>query len=135
MGRSELMPEMLKLGLLRQALQGELNTHDQFVVKAEFDVGMGVLRFVSRPGVEPESVDTALPAAMEGAKLERVEWDHSAVGKTVQLANSQVEIAIGLDGVEQFGAVAKLARTDPSIVDGLIPKPAERAAAPTMHVG
>jgi hypothetical protein len=126
-----LLEEILELSMLRRAAGGTLKTRERFGVDVEFDRSTDSLRFVStlsEPGrteSPPVIPDGALEQLREG-NIEVIEWDHRAVGSTVQLERPRVEVGIGSDGLKRYVLLVQIGRRRPALL--------ERVLAPVIGI-
>jgi len=131
MALDSLLEEILELSLLRRAAQGDLATDERFVVTPEFDTGGRFLRFVSRPAEPPVQRANGIAAraleALRAGAVDVIEWDHTAIGTTLQLRRPTVEIGIGTDGVKRYTLLIQIGRRHPGLL--------ERALAPAFGGG
>jgi hypothetical protein len=128
MALDSLLEEILELSLLRRAAEGLLTAKEKFSVVTEFDSSSSCLRFVSWPVEQAPQDKPELPAgaweALRAGAVKVVEWDHRAVGRTIQLSRPRVEIGIGSDGLKRYGLLIEIGRRRPDLL--------ERALAPVI---
>jgi hypothetical protein len=125
-----LLREILELSLLRRAAAGRVIPGQTFMVNIEFDMASKSLSFVSIPTNHATHISTQVPdVALEAVRqglVNVIEWDHRALGGTIQLDRPAMEVGIGYKGLEIFTELAKIGRQDPSAL--------ERALAPVLAV-
>lgn len=115
-----LLEEILEISLLRNAANGTLPTTEKFTVAAEFDRVTGCLRFVSRPlefGHIDASGAQASREALHSGSVKVVEWDHTAVGRTIRLQRPRVDVAIGPNGLKTYAILVELGNRKPGLLD------------------
>jgi hypothetical protein len=97
-------------------------------VVPEFDTGSRLLRFVSTSGDFPAQHANGISAgaldALRAGTIDEIEWDHTALGATLQLLRPAVQIGIGLDGVKRYTLLSQIGRRQPGLL--------ERALAPVL---
>ncbi|MEA2657018.1 MAG: hypothetical protein QOI23_2383, partial [Chloroflexota bacterium] len=115
-----LLEEILEISLLRHAAKETLPTTEKFTVAAEFDSATGCLRFVSRPlelGHTDASGTQASREALHSGSVKVVEWDHTAVGRTIRLRRPRIDVAIGLNGLKTYSILVQLGNRKPGLLD------------------
>ncbi len=117
-GLRELMRDLVRLDILRQARAGILRTDPQFRVSVGFDPENGVLMFTSRSVNEAE--ENGLPSALSGAlrdgRVKVIIWDHSGLGLGIVYGTTRSKsptVGLGSGGVHRFEALTELARRLP----------------------
>ncbi len=136
-GYHELMNDLVKLDVVRQARTGVLKARQPFRVLVRFDPATGALTVMSEPGGNsPPGLHTeemsgnpatdfrgVLLEAFRARQIKVIAWDHSALGLQVvyQPSGSKwVTIGVGAGGVYRFDALAELARRHPDEVAGIL---------------
>ena len=124
-----LLREILELSLLRRAATGAVIPDQTFALNKEYDSTRRALSFVSIPTDDETSLQPDLPAeareAIRAGTLDVIEWDHRALGGTIQLDRPVMEVGIGYKGLEHFSVLAKIGNKHPSLL--------ERALAPALN--
>jgi hypothetical protein len=112
-----LLREVLELSLLRKAAAGTL-PGQSFVVDAEFDAARGAACFISVPlregGPPLHRHGAAIRAALGRGELKVIEWDHRALGGTIELDQPRMVVGIGSKGMETFTIIAGIGRQSPA---------------------
>jgi hypothetical protein len=114
-GMADLLADLLRLGMIRWHRRHAKAGQGGFEVEVRFEPAESRLSFVSvrREGGGPESPVRNESALPEAGRLERILWDHSAVGRTVvwvRPGGERLHVGLGADGVYEFAALAALAR-------------------------
>jgi hypothetical protein len=124
-----LLREILELSLLRKAAFGKLGVEQPFTLTTEFDPARGAASFVSAPQRDRAAAGNGaaqrIREAVLAGTLQVIEWDHRALGGTVQLARPSMEVGIGFEGLESFTVIAGIGRQNPEVL--------ERALAPLLE--
>ena len=127
--RAGLLDELLDFSLLVRAARGSLESREKFTVVSAFVRSQSLLRFTSEPvhgqGVPEQSADSR-EALLHGS-LERIEWNHMALGGTVTLARPKIMIGIGREGLKQFDLLVQIGKRRPELL--------RRALRPVLESG
>jgi hypothetical protein len=123
-----LLKDILELSLLRRAAAGRLKTGEGFAVRSEFDSSTGSLSFVSKRLEAGDQGSDRLPdsglEALRAGAVRSIEWDHRAIGATVQLRWPRIEVGIGSNGKNSYPLLVDIGHRRPAVV--------ERALAPLI---
>jgi hypothetical protein len=133
----QLMNDLVKLDVVRQARTGVLRSRQPFRVSVSFEREAGALTIAS--GWDPRSpaglhaggssvgpaadLRGVLMEAFRAREIKAMVWDHSALGLQIvyQPSGSKwVTIGLGAGGVYRFDALAELARRYPDEVAGIL---------------
>jgi hypothetical protein len=121
MHRDTLVEEIVKFSVLRGVASARLRTNERFTVIVDFDAACGVIRFRSRrveQGIQPVNGSARLAReALRAGTVKAIEWDHSALGKTVRLRKPRVELGIGQKGLKSFTLLVEIGRRKPALLD------------------
>src|SRR5207247_4170028 len=119
MSLARLLEELLDLYVLMCAVQGKSVFRETFTVTSQFDTAEGALRFISKAPESPrsnnESKSRGHQAEIDGA-INRVEWDHSAVGGIVTLKRPEIRVGIGRDGLKRYDMLVEIGRRRPDLL-------------------
>ena len=125
------LEEILELWLLRGAIRQTLDSDKKFTVSCEFDSNSGRVRFVSVPDepgwskTDPQAAN--ILEAVRAGGINEIEWDHTAVGRSIQLLKPRVEVGIGTAGFKGFLLLVEIGRRNPALL--------ERVLAPVVGEG
>jgi len=119
-GFDQVLADLLRLGIVRQAQTSTLTASEPFRISVCFEPEKEKLTLKSRRAEERDSGKEPLWPALESALREghvkTMVWDHSALGRSVSYPFSRrkcVTIAVGQYGIHRFEALAALARRFP----------------------
>lgn len=111
---SELIRDLVRLDILRQARAGNLTTDRPFHVSVGFSPESGILKFTSRSINEAgeNGLPPALPGALQDGRVKVIIWDHSGLGLGIVYDKSPT-VGLGSGGVHRFQALTQVARRLP----------------------
>jgi hypothetical protein len=114
-GMADLLADLLRLGIIRWHRRHPKAGERAFDVEVHYEPAEGRLSFVSvrREPVGPESPPRAHSVLPDAGNLDRVVWDHSAIGPAVAWMGTRGErlhVGLGADGSYEFAAIETLAR-------------------------
>lgn len=118
----QVLKELLRLGILRQAQTGTLTAGEPFRTSMCFEAKKGNLTLKSRRMEASKSVEEpvwpVVGSALRDGRVKTVVWDHSALGVSVSYALTRsrwLAISLGQYGVYRFEALPILARRFPEL--------------------
>jgi hypothetical protein len=127
MALDAVLEEILELHLLQRSGSGDLRSRRAFTVEAEYDQSSNTLRFLSKSAAEGAGAGPTSPVVLDAVRVgsvDAIEWDHTAIGPTVELVDPYLEVGVGSDGHKRFGPLVQLGRRRPDLL--------ERVLAPVM---
>jgi hypothetical protein len=140
-GYDQLLTDLFKLEIVRQARRGILQAREPFFIACRFDSATGELTLTSVParGASVEDngreVISELAVALSEGRLSSILWDHSALGWQVVWEPRRAQrltVFVGTLGEHRFDALAELARSRPdrvaSVLMGILAAGATRPA-------
>lgn len=140
---SDLLSDLLRLGLLRRVVRGTLPTPTAFRIWRSFDAAGAQLAFVSR-GVDDEGLDVrgtrptplergaveALRQSLADGTLGGIVWNHSTVGRGIAYPWRRgrfTSISLGDEGIYRFRAIEAIGKCFPErVAAALLPLLTER---------
>ena len=128
-----LLREIMELSLLRRAASGRLQGRPAFAIEAHHDAARKALCFVSVPAGRPET-GAGLAAGVASSvvspgEVEVIEWDHRALGGSIELERPAMSVGIGFKGLESFSLLVRIGREDPSLLERALGPALDGAAA------
>lgn len=124
-GYDQLLTDLFKLEVVRQARQGILQAREPFFISCRFDAATGELTLTSVPAHSASFEDNGREAisefsvALGQGRLVSIRWDHSALGWQVVWEPRRAQrliVFVGTLGEHSFDALAELARARPDRV-------------------
>jgi hypothetical protein len=114
---ADVLADVLRLGIIRWHRRSPRAGARAFDVEVHYEPAEGRLRFVStrREQCGPESPARSGAVLPDAGPLQRIVWDHSAVGRTVAWvlpSGERLHVGMGADGVYEFASIGMLARHD-----------------------
>jgi hypothetical protein len=149
LGYENLVSDLLKLEIVRQAGLGTLQTRERFFIRSTFDPTGGVLTLTSVPARRLSEENNRgqsmsdLSVALRRGAVTSIVWDHSALGWQIVLEwrrSQWVTVFVGVGGVHRFEALTELARSRPDRVAGVLAaiiggEAAQKSSAPATSRG